>query len=289
MDRLLAVESAEGQPLRPEDWKFIQDVSQETIKNILIGLNSPLCVIHGLEITLDGSNLIISDGVFFDGEEVCYVQGATFDYHGESLGDIIGGSGSWLLYLIPAITTGESRTFKDASENNVWQYRRYALGYAETIPDEGIQLSSLKTLLHYISKYVEENLPTPSAGIDMKERKVTFSPDDLDQYMELIPTPGAGKVIQVISCSAKIIVTTPLNVGTQKLYVTYGTDITTPGIGEFSNGFLENPVTAIADMIPKPDRMYENQAVNVGLSLETRPSAGSASIVINVIYKIIEF
>jgi len=289
MNQLLAVLTGVGQPLRPEDWKFIQDANLEIFKSIMNGLGAQKCILYGLEVVVDGSDLIVSDGYIFDGDEISYVPGQTFVYHGDAIVKVLDGSGQWKLYLTQAITEGENRTFKDASTHDVWQYRRYALGYAETVPEGSTNLSSIKLILDLISEYVISVLPAPNLGIDIKERQVNFNPDDLDQYMELIPTPGAGKVIQVIACSAKIAVSTKLDVGTQKLFVTYGTDITTPGIGEFSNAFLENPLTAITQMIAHPDRMYENQAVNVGLSGETRPLTGSASITINVIYKIIEF
>lgn len=289
MNKLLTVLTGVGQPLRPEDWEFIQNANLEVIKSIMLGLGAQKCILLGLEIVVNGADLIVSDGYIFDGDEISYVPGATFTYHGDAIVKVLDGSGQWHLYLTQAITEGENRTFKDASTHDVWQYRRYALGYAEQVPEGSTALSSIKLILDLISDYVISVLPSPSLGVDIKERKVTFYPDELDQYMLLIPAPGAGKVIQVIACCAKIAVSTKLEVGTQKLYVTYGTDITTPGIGEFSNAFLENPITTIDQMTPSLDYMYENQAVNVGFSGETRPSAGSASIVINVIYKIIEF
>lgn len=289
MDKLLSVAEGVGQPLRPEDWAFLQNAEREALKSILMGLNTNLCVLHGLEVAIVGSNIEISDGVIFDGDELCYVPSAIFEYHGETLGDLMVGTGDWLLYLSQDISTGENRTFKDASTHDVWQYRRYAIGYAETVPTGDLQFNTIKRLIDLISNYVADHLPPAATGVDIKERKKVFTSDELDQVQILVPAPGAGKVIQVLSISCKNTVTTPLDAGSQMLNVTYGDDPTTFAVGRFPNTFLESLTTSVCECTYVQNRQEENMNLVAAYSGETRPSAGSSTFTFIVIYKIIEY
>ncbi len=285
MDRLLAWPVNTGQPLRPEDWAFIQDTVQANFKALLLGLNAPACIIHGLVVNVASGTLSVGEGMIFDGEEISYVAPALFEFHGTPDSS----TGDWLLYLTQIITTGENRNFKNGETHDVWQYRRYEMGYAESVPPGSIAWSGLKLLIDCIAEYVADNLPPAAGGIEIKERRVSFSSDELDQLRILVPAPGAGKVIQVLSISCKNTVSSSLDVGNQLLNISYGDDPTTFAVGRFNNQFLESLTTAISECTYMPNRQYDNQPVIACYSGETKPLKGASVFTFIVLYKIIEY
>lgn len=285
MNRLKAI--AGGQPLRSNDWGFIQDATSETIKNLVIGLKGTAgaCIISGLAVTYDSTHIYIAEGVIFDGEELCYVPGSSFVIVGGTGDSMVG---TYLVYLSQNITTGESRTFKDTTVHNVYQYGRYSLGYAESVPSGGIALAGLDYILNIISNFVIAAMPPIPAGVDLMYVRKVFTADTLDQAQIVVPKPGAGKVTKVISMSARVVPgSTHLEVGTQNLNVMYGIDVTEVGIGSFPNNFIEATTPTNYDMAPAPGQIYENAYVCIGLSGETAPISGSGEIIVYCLYKII--
>jgi len=287
MNRLKAI--AGGQPLRSNDWAFIQDATAETIKSLVIGLKGAAgaCIISGLNVTYDSTYVYVSEGVFFDGEALCYVPAASFT--------IVGGStdspdvGTDVLYLTPNTTTGELRTFKDTSTHNVYEYNHYSLGYAASAPSGSILLSALDTIKGILTDYVIAAIPPAPAGVDLMYVKKNFSSDTLDQAQIVVPRPGAGKITKVVSMLAHVAPAagSHLELGTQNLNVFYGIDVTEVGIGAFPNNFMETTVGMTYDMVPSFGEMYENAYVSIGYSGETAPTSGSAVITIYCIYKVI--
>lgn len=287
MDKLLAVSEGVGQPLRPEDWEFIQDATVETIKNLVNGLAGVAAnyIITGLEVTYHSEHVYVAEGVIFDGQELCYVPAASFDVVGAM--DDSPGIGNYLLYLTPNNTTGESRTFKDTTDHDVWGYNRYVTGYAASVPSGSMALASLENILDVITAHVIAAIPPSPAGVEIMYIRKVFDASFLDQAQVVLPRPGVGKVTKVISMSARVDPATTLEVGSQNLNVFYGIDVTDVGIGSFPNNFLEASTETNYDMVPNPGQMFENEYVSIGLSGETQPSSGSANIIIYCLYKVI--
>ncbi len=285
MDRLKSLSG--GQPLRSDDWRLIQDATASAFKSMIQGLTGSLdpVILSGLSATVVGENLVVSEGVIFDGEEICYVPAASFTYHGGSLIEGEGGGDPWLLYFEEDVTTGELRTFKDTTEKEVYEYRRYRLGYAETVPAGAIPYAGMEMLKDVLVAASLAAMPAPQADVVSYVRK-SYNVSQLDQYQDIVPSPGAGKFIQVISLSARMVVTSQLDCGTQELYVFYGTHDDTPEIGSFPNSFLELPLSKnrMMDIQPGGD-VYDNMAVRAKLSGGTVPSSGSAQVIFYCIYK----
>lgn len=275
MDKLIAYPQATGQPLRPEDWEFIQETEKKLLNAIVMGLipGQSRFIIQGCKSSVVGGYISISEGYFFDSAEISYIPDATFAVDFEKT-----------LYFTQVISSSESRTFKDQSQHNVYEIRRYEVGYAVT-PPEGSYIFSSQSMLEILSASILAQVQTESIGL--KYLSVPFRSSDLDRAQQLIPAPGEGKVIKVISASAKIQVTTRLDAGTQNLNLSYGGDTTSEDIGHFPNRFLEAPIDSICDMIPQPGDMTENTFVAVGFSAEV-PSTGEAVVIVYVIYKIID-
>jgi len=136
MDRLSAIQLAIGQPLRPEDWIFIQDSTKLAIANLVKGLtNTNTFILWGVMIVPSGGGFTVTEGAIYTDGEIFYVPAATFTTHEE-----------WVLYLVKNFTTDEPRTFKDTTEHDVWELRRCALGYAGSVPTGGIAYIGLPTL-----------------------------------------------------------------------------------------------------------------------------------------------
>jgi len=132
-----------GQPLRTTDWEFIQNMEKLLLKAILTGLlpAETSFVVSGMVYTLEDA-VAVTEGYFFDGNEICYVPAASFTE-----------SESKRLYLVPAITTSENRTFKDTTTHDVWELRRYAVAYESSAPDDGILFNSLP-MIGKLSAYI---------------------------------------------------------------------------------------------------------------------------------------
>lgn len=132
MDRLLSISG--GQPLRTNDWEFIQNVTEVILKAILNGLlpDETSFIVSGMAVTESG-DISVAEGYFFDGTEICYVPAAgPFAEHD-----------GYKLYMTPDITTTENRTFKDTTTHDVHQLRRYTCNWGATVPEGSIELNSL--------------------------------------------------------------------------------------------------------------------------------------------------
>ncbi|MCX6281468.1 MAG: hypothetical protein NTU51_05870 [Bacteroidetes bacterium] len=132
MDRLLSLGGA--QPLRSADWELIQNVEKALLKAILTGLlpEETSFIVCGMVLTVN-TNVDVTEGWFFDGDEICYVPASSFVAHDEGYG----------LYLVPDITTSENRTFKDTTTHNVWELRRYEMAYESSQPGGSIAFNSI--------------------------------------------------------------------------------------------------------------------------------------------------
>lgn len=275
MNRLLAI--AGGQPLRSNDWDFIQDATEDTIKSIVKGLigTTGTIIITGLQVVIGDGDISVSDGYLYKDDEIFYVPAATFTDHGEL----------WSLYLTQNITTGESRTFKDTSTHNVYEYRQYAVGYASALPDGAIAFPGTN-LLGLITSHVLSQVPAAPSQL-LKLTTVTYSVASLATAQVLMAAPGAGKAIKVISLSCWLSPTTPLNVGAQDLNVAYYDDESSSILGTFPNSFIESTTAKLRDMTETPADMYVNQAVQAQLSAGAVPVSGSGTIKFHCYYVII--
>lgn len=285
MNRLKAI--AGGQPLRSDDWTYIQDAFVNVIKSLVEGMTDKtgVIIIKGLEVSTDATHTYVSEGVVFDGDELRHVAAASFETQGVVVD--AQGNDAFRLYLTPSSTTSEQRTFKDTTLHDVWEQRIYTVGYAETVPTGSVWITGLERLPDLITDYVVSHMPASSSGADLLYIRKSFNPDDLDQGMVVLPKPGSGKVNQVVSMMAYINPSTALQVGSQILNVMYGLDVTDTGIGSFPNNFLESSIPVSYDMTPAPGKMYPNEYVSIGLSAETRPDSGAATITIYCVYKIV--
>lgn len=146
MDKLIAYPYSLGQPLRPEDWQFIQDTEKALLKAILTGLlpQESTFIVCGMVMTVT-DHIVITEGYFFDGHEISYVPAADFvaddnNYHH--------------LYLVPNVTTSESRTFKDSSVHNVWETRQYYFVYELTQPSGSIAYNTSIPMIGKLTAYI---------------------------------------------------------------------------------------------------------------------------------------
>lgn len=286
MDKLLAVSAGVGQPLRPEDWAFIQEVNRVSFLQFINSLIAPtnFCILTGLKVTIANGTISVTPGTYFDGNEISFVSGSAFTYNGVYPDDIWE-SGPWYLYIKPMTWLGETRTFKDNSVHHVYQYNRYVVCY-DKIGPFGIANAMMLYYAESIIPIIKRNLDIPTV---YEERIVTIPSYDLDQSHVLVLNQGIGTIIQVISIVCKNVITSPLSAGGQNINITYGVDATTAEVGLFPNSFIENTITCISNMVPNPGRMYENQAITVGFSMETRPSAGLSTFIFKVTYKVINY
>jgi len=109
----------------------------------------------------------------------------------------------------------------------------------------------------------------------------------------IIPAPGAGKLIDLISLIARITPMPPPIGGLQvleyqRLNVTTDGDTETTDWGFFPSQFLKSSVMTIQRMTPVFSTMlYENTPVYVSLSDEIPPMSGSSRIELYFLYRII--
>ena len=114
--------------------------------------------------------------------------------------------------------------------------------------------------------------------------------------VELVPAPGAGKAIQVVSASASMVYGTVPYATNGTLYLmTDATTATAPQFAVSQNSFLFGTVTRAVNFIPlsvSPLAVTDLQIVD-NKPLEAwvffgNPTAGDSDITINVVYKIID-
>ena len=116
----------------------------------------------------------------------------------------------------------------------------------------------------------------------------------LTQVHELIPSPGAGKIIDLISMIATITPSAPPVGGLQvipgqTLNVTTDGDTETQDWGYFPSLFLMSSSKTTKRMTPVFSTfLYENQPVYVCLSGGQNPISGSAQIELFYLYRIID-
>jgi hypothetical protein len=277
MDKLLAVTTGIGQPLRPEDWEFIQNKTKEALGAIVTGLmgHTGTCIITGLVPTAGDGTMSVTAGILFIDNELFYVPAAFLSGYTETQS----------LYLVPDITTTELRTFKDLSDHDVYESRQYAVELASSCPPGGIPFPALN-LLSMVTQEVVSHVPAPAAQL-LKYATVTYAVSELHNARTLVTAQGAGTAIKVVSISAWIVPTSTVNVGVQNLDVMYLTDELHAHIGSFPNNFIESATSKMQDMLPEPSEMYVNNSVHVQLSSGTALNTGSANIKFHIYYVVI--
>ena len=275
MNRLKAITG--GQPLRSDDWSFIQDATADALSALVVGLkgSTGACIITGLGVTFGDGTVDVGEGVIFINGELFYVPSVRFDSHGET----------WIVYLTPNITTGESRTFRDTLTHDVYEYRQYAAGYGSSIPSGSIPFPGAD-ILTLITSEVVSHVPAPPSQL-LKYATVTYPVSSLNVAQPIIPAPGTGKAIKVISLSAWISPLSTISAGTQWLKIGYYYDDGSSSIGTFPHSFVVSAAAKMSDMIPAPSDITANQAVQVQLSDGTSPTSGSATIKFHCFYVII--
>jgi hypothetical protein len=280
MKRLLALSG--GQPLKAEDWVVIQNAARDSVNALVKGLSgiSTPCIVYGMEVSYPGANIALSAGVFFDGEELCYVPAAQFTYNGE-LPDSPGSVG-WRLFLEKNETTSESRAFKDNTSKNIYQVRDYAAVYDDTQPSGALELPP--RMMDLVASFVAPLVPIPTSPVSYLKK--SFTSASLDQARPLLPEPGVGRAIQIISLSAQISPTSQLDVGTQTLRVFYGTDYQEDIIGDFPNSFIEQSSQGLY-LLSLGNNLEINKSICLAFSSLDAPIEGSAVFYIHIIYKII--
>ncbi len=281
MERLLAL--AGGQPLKADDWALIQDAARDSVSGLVKGLSgiTTPCIVAGLEITFPDDKINITAGILFDGEELCYVPAAEFTYM-ESVPDGMGGGTAYSIYFVKNETSSESRIFKDDESRNVYRNREYTMVYQESQPAGSIALP--QRMMDLVASYVAPLVPVPSQTVTYKKK--SFQASWLENFQEIIPAPGAGKTIQVISLVAHIAPVSPINAGTAVLRIFYGTDVEEETICEIPNAFIELAGNKTNYFTPN-QYLIPNMPMSIMFYGLEGAITGSALINIHVVYKII--
>lgn len=136
--------STGGQPIRPDDFKLVQDESLTGF----IELAKALCeeyadeaIVSGLGLTNNGGgSYTIAAGYFYDGEELCRVAAFSYTY-----------SALYNVYLVKAETDSDSRKFFDGTYRNVQTERTYVMQYATSAPANSFRYDSLNRLSSLLS------------------------------------------------------------------------------------------------------------------------------------------
>jgi len=132
MDRLLAI--ANGQPIRPEDWDFIQSVEKTLLAAVLNGLlpENTGFIVSGLQTTLNNGIYTINEGYYFDGQEIVFVP-----QHHVAQGE------DGFLCLTVSSTFLEQRTFYDLTSHDVWELRRGIITFKSVIPSGSVAFDTI--------------------------------------------------------------------------------------------------------------------------------------------------
>lgn len=123
MDKIIVQEG--GMPLKIQDIGFIQDITKQAFKAVVDALHQGSSfILSGLIMTDNGTTITVSEGFYYDGDEIFYVQ-----------------QGSWTkvegnkVILTRHDTTSENRVFFNSNSYDCYSHRRYILGYEPTIPE----------------------------------------------------------------------------------------------------------------------------------------------------------
>lgn len=280
MEKLLALPG--GQPLKSDDWALIQETTRKAVEALVQGLSGTTdpCIIVGLEVSYPDDKIHIAEGVMYDGQELCYVPEAEFTVQGE-LPDNQNSVG-WRLMFVLNETDSEMREFKNSEMKQVYRSRQYQVDYNDTLLENALELPP--RMMDMLAGYVAPLVTIPTSV--EKYVKRGFDAATLEQYQEIIPAPGSGKAIQIISLSGQINPSSQLDVEDQTLQVFFGTDPGDVLIGEFPTVFLEQASQGLT-LLETSTMMDINQPVCLCFSSLNQPKNGSAFIYIHCIYKII--
>ena len=103
---------------------------------------------------------------------------------------------------------------------------------------------------------------------------------------ELISAPGATAVIEIISCSIRLLFnTTPVSVGTDKLIIQYDTGAS--HFMEWSNSFIESGVTVVNKATWTSNvTMITNKKIELTFDGVANPISGDSQLKVFLTYKI---
>lgn len=134
MDRIIVQEG--GMPLKIQDIGFIHDIYKQAFKSIIDSLQPGASfILSGLDLTDNGTTITVSEGFYYDGDEIFYVQ-----------------QGSWpksqddQVILTRQDTTSENRVFDNDVFNDCYSHRRYVLSYASSVPGGSLEFSAIDRL-----------------------------------------------------------------------------------------------------------------------------------------------
>jgi len=132
-----------GQPVRPDDFKMVQDESLTSLFEMIKGLcdSEQFAIISGLKlINTGGSNYSLSEGYIFDGIELCYCQGLNY----------INDPGM-TLYLVLNENFDSNRQFKDLSYHRVIKDRTYTPVYQAAQPSNSFRFDEFSRISGLLS------------------------------------------------------------------------------------------------------------------------------------------
>ncbi|MEI6899250.1 MAG: hypothetical protein WCL00_05190 [Bacteroidota bacterium] len=177
MDKFIIIGG--GMPFKMIDLGLLMDrdnLIQKSLINSLVGgdTNSPgiPCILSGLVESSVGGTVIISNGYYFDGQEIFFVTGGSFtyvdDYH---------------YYLVSDFTGQQTRTFHNGYDHYCWSYRRYQIQYAGSPLEGYIDMTNIKRLIDLLSEQIAfpEQISSPCTGskyIEFRKgiKYVSFAP-----------------------------------------------------------------------------------------------------------------
>lgn len=131
-----------GQPVRPDDLKMVQDEALASAFEIIRGLcdTAEAAIVSGLKLTIDGSTYTVAEGYFFDGTQLCFVDGLSFTFDQANT-----------LYLVLDENEESLRRFQDNTYNKVVINRVYTLTYTEAEPENSFAYDLLPRMANLLS------------------------------------------------------------------------------------------------------------------------------------------
>lgn len=141
MDRIIIQDG--GMPLKIQDFEFTHEVYKQAFKSIIDGLVNAGSgiIISGLNLTDNGISIIVTEGFYYDGNEIFFVPQGVFQKHQ-----------NYVVLLTRQDTTSNIRIFDDEIARNVYEHRWCELSYDDTIPPESIEFSTIQRLSDIIDE-----------------------------------------------------------------------------------------------------------------------------------------
>ncbi len=139
-----------SQPLRSKDWELIQNVEKSLLSAILNGLLPAKTgfIVSGLAVTLVDDVYNITEGYYFDGEEIIFVPESQVHNDGDGM----------LIFTLESTTT-EQREFKDTTLHDVWELRRGVITYGSVVPQGSLVFDDIP-MITKLADSILSNLQT---------------------------------------------------------------------------------------------------------------------------------